>query len=146
MPVEKKNLTPPISKELATQPISRFMTQRVVAATPATTVRMAMQMMISQKISGLAVVGPGGACIGVYSEFDAMLQGSSQDLDKPIRYSKPPCVCTMNTSFRDALLLLVKKKVKRLPVLDGRKRLVGVVTRHDFMKAIYADQPHENAK
>ncbi len=43
---------------------------------------------------------------------------------------------TPNTDIFDALSLLVKKEVSRLPVVDEDKRVVGIVTRSDLLKAI----------
>jgi len=34
---------------------------------------------------------------------------------------------------------MVQKKVKRLIVVDGRKKLMGIVSRHDLMKALFND-------
>ncbi len=130
---------PPISTELALTPISHFMSRKVIYATPSTTIRHAMEMMINHKISGLVVVDESETVLGVYSELDAMLQGAGQKLDGPITYSKPAKTIPLKAPFRDVLLLLVKYRVKRFPVVDDRKKLMGVVSRRDLMKAIFKD-------
>lgn len=122
------------------------MQRKPISVTPSTTIRTAMKTMLTHNISGLVVVNAAFACLGIYSEFDAMLQGSAEDLDRPIKFSKPPHVVTQNTTFKEALVALVKKRVKRLPVLDARKRIVGIISRQDFMKAIFEDQANEKAK
>lgn len=135
-----KKYTPPISNKLALTPVNHFMTRKVVFATPTTTVRVAMQMMLTHKISGLVVVDDSNSCLGVYSEMDAMLQGASQSLNIAIKYTKPPLVVLPDTRFRDVLISLVQKKVKRLIVVDSKKKVVGIVSRRDIMKALFDDQ------
>ncbi len=133
------NIVPPISSQLASKPISHFMTRQVVYATPSTTVHLAMQMMLNHKVSGLIVSDDSGKCLGIYSEFDAMLQGSSQGLASPIKYTKPPTTVIATQIFRDVLITMVKLRLKRIPVVDSKKLILGIVTRHDLMKAIFED-------
>jgi len=115
------------------------MTRKVVFASPSTTVRVAMQMMLAHKISGLIIADETENCLGVYSELDAMLQGSAGNLNKPVRYTKPPKSVRPETPFRDVLLLIVKGRFKRLPIVDAHNKIVGIVSRRDLMRAIYDD-------
>eukprot|EP00955_Chlamydomonas_euryale_P058216 357001-Chlamydomonas_euryale.AAC.8 len=43
-----------------------------------------------------------------------------------------------NASMADASRLMLAKKVNSLPVVDGGKKVVGVVTRHDVLRALIA--------
>ena len=130
---------PPMSNELAMKPITHFMTRNVIYAMPTTSVRTAIEMMVNHKISGLAVVDDFQVCLGIYSELDALLQGASQSLDDPIRYTKPALSVAATETFRNALVLIAKKKVKRVPVLDPAKRLLGIVSRRDLIKALFEE-------
>ena len=143
MAAAPKKYTPPISNALAGTPINHFMTRKVIYATPTTTIRVAMKMMLTHKISGLVVVDDSNSCLGVYSEMDAMLQGASQSLDSAIKYTKPPLAVAAEAPFRDVLVSIIQKKVKRLVVVDGRKKVLGIVARRDLMKAIFDDQKNE---
>ncbi|MBS1984009.1 MAG: CBS domain-containing protein [Bdellovibrionales bacterium] len=134
---------PPISSKLAGTPINHFMSRKVIYATPTTSVRVAMEMMLTHKISGLVVIDDTESCLGVYSEMDAMLQGASQSLAVPIRYTKPPLVVHPETIFREVLVLMVQKKLKRLPVVDKKKKVVGIISRRDLMRAIHDDTQQE---
>ena len=143
-PKTPKTYRPPISSKLAASHIQKFMTRKVIYASPSTTVEVAMKMMLMHKISGLVIVDQTEACLGVYSEMDAMLQGASQALEKPIRYTKPALTLRPETPFREALILMAKKRVKRLIISDSRNKLVGVVSRRDLMRAIFDDaQEHK---
>jgi len=46
--------------------------------------------------------------------------------------SAPPVMVSTRASLRDALRLMVEKRVNRLPVVD-KNRLVGIITRGDVM-------------
>lgn len=135
----KSTYRPPISNKLATTPINHFMSRKVIYATPSTTVTLAIKMMLTHKISGLIVIDDSNSCLGVYSEVDAVLQGASGPLDVPIRYTKPPIAVLPDRHFRDVLILMAQKKLKRLPIVDDRKKVVGIVARRDLMKAIFDD-------
>jgi CBS domain-containing protein len=136
---------PPISQTLAGKAIQHFMTQKVVCASPTTSVRLAMRMLLTHKISGLPVIDRNEICLGVYSEVDAMIQGASDQLDAPIRYTQPPITALPTAPFREVLLMMVKKKLKRLPIVDARKRLLGIVSRRDLMKALLDDADKSSA-
>lgn len=130
----------PISSKLARTPINHFMSRKVVYASPSTSVKNAMQMMLTHKISGLVVVDDTNTCLGVYSELDAVIQGAGSDtLEVAIRYTKPALIVRPDAPFHDVLVLMVQKKVKRLIVVDSRKKLMGIVSRHDLMKALFND-------
>ncbi len=43
---------------------------------------------------------------------------------------------TEDDDIYDALYLLVKKEVSRLPVVDKNKRVIGIITRSDILKAL----------
>jgi len=138
-PLGTQKYLPPISDTLAFKPIRHFMTRTPYYANPSTSVRMAMQIMLTHKVSGLPVVDNSDSCLGMYSEMDAILQGAAQSLDSPINYTKPPSTVREDTTFREALIMLVKKRIKRAPIVDRRNKLMGVVSRSDMMRAIFED-------
>ena len=135
---------PPLSDDLAVKPASNYMTRTPAYATATSTIRMAMKMMLTHKISGLPVVDASMRCIGVYSEVDAMLQASAQPIDSKIRYTFPAKTVSVTTSLRDVLMYLVKNRLKRVPVIDGQKKLCGIITRRDVMEVFFEDYQKNN--
>lgn len=136
----------PISSDLAESLIGKFMTRKVVYAMDGTSIQLAMQMMITHKVSGLPILNDQGVCIGVYSEMDAMLQAAAQPLTAKIRFTKPPLTAQSNKTFREVLVLMVQKKLKRIPVVDQGGKLMGIVSRSDLMKALYKDSEANEKK
>lgn len=135
----KTDYSPPISDALAASPIRKFMTKTLKTVDAKCTVRAAMKIMIQNKVSGLPVIKEGGKCLGIYSEFDAVLQGASQPLDNPINFSKSLHSIGPDTPFKAAILEMVTRKVRRLPILDPAGFLLGLVSRRNLMQAILND-------
>ena len=54
------------------------------------------------------------------------------------RMSSPAVTITPDTPLRDALDLMHRRRFRRLPVVDGRGRLVGIVSERDLL---YASPP-----
>ncbi len=132
--------TPPVSDTLAFKSVSKFMTVDVILAKESTTLMKAMELMITNKISGLPVVSDEGKLVGVYSEMDAILQAASKPLTSRIECQDVKLItCYPDTSFREALLIIIKNKLKRMPVVNVQRQVVGIVTRYDFMKAYIND-------
>ncbi|MBP7844936.1 MAG: CBS domain-containing protein [Proteobacteria bacterium] len=129
----------PVSQDLGLTPIKRMMSKTVMVAGPDTTLERAMQMMINHKISGLAVTDATNKVLGVFSEWDAILQGAVKPLESPLQYHGPAVTAHQDSLFRDVLAILIKSKVKRVLIVDDNDRLVGLMSRSDVMKAIYND-------
>lgn len=68
-----------------------------------------------------------------------MLQGAAQSLGSKIQYTKDPHTVLPTATFRETLILMAQKKVKRIPIVDNKKRLMGIISRHDIMKALHDD-------
>jgi acetoin utilization protein AcuB len=49
------------------------------------------------------------------------------------RMSKHPITITEDTPIHEAITLMRDKKVRRLPVLDGKGKLVGIVSEKDLL-------------
>jgi len=49
--------------------------------------------------------------------------------------SSPPVTITPDTPFQDALKLMRERRFRRLPVVDNRDRLVGIVSERDLLYA-----------
>ncbi len=135
-----QNLIPPFSDDLAVQPVSKFMSGKVIVAKETFSILQAMEIMVANKISGLPVVNTDEKLIGVFSEMDAILQAAAKPLMARIECPNPKLLtCYPDTSFKEALILLIKNKLNRMPVVNVNKNVVGIVTRYDFMKAYMAD-------
>lgn len=89
---------------------------------------------------GLAVIGEYDRLVGEVTESDIVARGSldtktAARLTARDAMSKPIIYCYPEEDVRDALRIMRKHAVKRLPVVSHQKRLIGVVALTDVVKA-----------
>jgi CBS domain-containing protein len=100
------------------------------------TLDVAAQLMVQHDIGSVIVVEAKNP-IGIVTERDITKQviKGKDVLKKPIKQvmSKPLVTATPNMSIQDALELMLKNKVRRLPILEG-KDMRGIVTTRDLMR------------
>lgn len=76
------------------------------------------------------------------SDFEGMEKKVSEVLDMRVEkiMSHNPTVVTSNTALLKAQSLMLVKKVGRLPVVDDKNNLVGVVSKSDIFRVIVGDK------
>jgi IMP dehydrogenase len=86
------------------------------------------------RISGLPVVDDFGSLVGIITNRDMRFE---VDMSKPVSevMSKSPLITAQEGVTADAALgLLRRNKIEKLPIVDGRGRLTGLITVKDFVK------------
>jgi CBS domain-containing protein len=100
------------------------------------TLDVAAQLMVQHDIGSVIVVENKNP-VGIVTERDITKQviKGKDVLKKPIKQvmSKPLVTATPSMSIQDALELMLKNKVRRLPILEG-KDMRGIVTTRDLMR------------
>jgi CBS domain-containing protein len=118
--------------------------REVWTARPETTVFDALQLMAEKNI-GAVLVMDGEILVGMLSERDyarkvILLGKSSKDtLVSEIMTARVVCV-QADQGIDECLALMTEKRVRHLPVLDSKDRVIGVISIGDVGKAIIADQ------
>jgi CBS domain-containing protein len=112
------------------------MSSRVVAVSPATTFREIVETLEEWSVSAVPVVdGRTRHVVGIVSETDLLHE-------RPGRHgrtaadlmSAPPITVRPDATLSEAARLAEAAGVKRLPVVDDDKRLVGIVGRRDLLR------------
>jgi len=140
-----------------------LMTRDVAVVHPETPLLEAVRLMAHRKISGVPVVDPSGAIVGMLSEgdlvrwhegyserqarwLDMLAEGSLlapeflagiQEQHRKVKsvMAKGAITVTEATPARDIAHLMYSKDIKRVPVVrDGK--LVGIVARSDLVRAL----------
>jgi CBS-domain-containing membrane protein len=135
--------------------VESVMTTKVVTARPSTPFRELVDLLQQKRISALPVVDQDDRLVGIVSEADLLLKQGYPNGDDagaigaprhPALLGKAAGLCAMDVMTRQvvsvplgtqvavAARLMVRLGVKRLPVLDDRGRLAGIVTRGDLLK------------
>jgi CBS domain-containing protein len=147
-------------------PVSAVMTTDVVTLSPATPLEDAIRLLARHDISGAPVVDPEGHLVGMLDDTDLILTearlhapttielfgaylqlpGEHRRFEEEVRHAlgrevvdvmdpKPPTV-TPESTLEDVATLFVERRVSRLPVVDADRRVLGIVTRGDLVRAL----------
>lgn len=120
-----------------------IMTRDLIRATEDMTIEEALKVLINHRITGLPVVDKKGKMKGVISEYDILSQisgskkKSARIFQDKISYSKKIDAITEDTPLSKIVSEFIDTKYRRLPVIDRKGNLVGIITRRDLMKVYY---------
>jgi len=148
----------------SSSPVREVMTTEVVTFGPDDTVEHALRTLVDSGVDAAPVVDGDRIVVGVLSSADLVVKeaqlhlprfisvlGASfeigkrdfdADLEKALGsrvsqlMSSDPITCRPDDTIEQAATLMHDERVSRLPVTDGDGRLVGLVSRHDVLRAI----------
>lgn len=128
--------------------VEEIMTSSVVTIGPEATIRDAIELLLSQRISGLPVVDSEDRIVGILTEFALLaLAYDSEIANQTVAEHMTREVLTVDvdTPVNKVADLCIVHRVRRLPaVRDGR--LAGLVSRIDVLRALYeAEAPVTSA-
>lgn len=139
--------------------ITDAMTRSVTTIPPEASLKDAAEMFDMRGIGGAPVVGSDGRVEGVITETDIVLKergvvprrGWLRSLVQPAAdadvaakveartvadaMSAPAITANARTTIADVADMMIEHGVNRLPVLDDDDKLVGIITRHDLVRA-----------
>jgi len=123
-------------------PVSSIMTPDVKTATQDETIQTVCKSMYENDIGSIVVVKrtiEGINPIGIITERDIVRQIGFTDLfvvQAPIRQimSTPLVTIDANSLVRDAIETMQVKNIRRLPVIDNKGKMVGIVTQKDVLE------------
>ena len=97
------------------------------------TVGDALQIMQENKIGGIPVVDNDGMLIGIVTNRDLRFQS---DMERKIEevMTKENIVTTHETDLKSAAKVLLENKIEKLPVVDNKGKLIGLITYRDITK------------
>src|SRR6185437_2314626 len=116
----------------STMIVSEVMSSSVYIASPDDTLQVAAQSMADLD-TGVLPVGEGDQLIGIVTDRDIVVRAVARALDvenTPIRdiMSRGVCHCFDDEPVEDVAQQMAEMQVRRLPVLNREKRLVGIVS------------------
>jgi CBS domain-containing protein len=125
--------------------VKDVMTTRVIAARADASCADLVGMLREHRVSGLPVVNGEGVVVGVVSESDLLARqeapglrrkrARTAELTAADLMSWPPATIAPDETVRHAARLMYAHKLRRLPVVDQRGQLIGLVTRADLLSA-----------
>lgn len=124
------------AEQLADIPVSSIMTSRPVTIGQQASIRAAVEMVIEKKIAGLPVVDEQGRLAGVVSENDLLLLSASGRMSRPLQCTREVDTLSPDTTLKQALIKMIRLKRKWFPVIDERRKVIGVLARADILRAL----------
>lgn|SRR5690625_523104 len=149
--------------------INQIMTKDVITVHENDTIEKCANLLTTHNLSGLPVVDEEGHVKGIITEGDLIrrstkvqtpayleLLGGIIYLDNPNKFldevkksmglfahevmTEDVITVLPETEVEQAANLLVRKKIKRLPVLDENDKLIGIVARKDIMTHLFHNE------
>jgi CBS domain-containing protein len=147
------------------QTVKEIMVDEVIAIREDASVDELSKLLIENKISGVPVVGKDGKLVGIATEGDLIIKDSDLHFPRYFKLldsiiyleslnkfkanlkkylgTKVSDVMTTNiktvkqdTPVSDAANLMIRHNINRLPVLDDKDDMVGIITRADIVKSM----------
>lgn len=124
------------------------MTREVIVVPPELSLQRAWDIMQRRRIRHLPV-SRGGELIGMLSDRDVLLharpaadgQVIAPDAPVAIAMTATPVTCEPATRVADLVRVMTERKIDALAVVDGRTKLIGLVTSTDLMLLLLDGDP-----
>ncbi len=145
--------------------VKDFMTPNPITIFPTDSLETVIKLLEEHRISGLPVVDGVNHVVGIISEGDLLVRESPMQpplymtlLGSVIYFESPrqfhqhmqkalgmlvqdvmtpqPITTQPETPLTTAANLMLAKKINRLPVVDDDQCLIGIITRHDLVRAL----------
>jgi predicted transcriptional regulator len=142
-----------MSKEVASAraPIraETFMTADVFSVQPSMTIRAAIKLLLTNRISGAPVVDQNSVAMSVISEGDLLKLAARFGLETPIAKCLEHLVKTdklvtvaRTAPFSEIYKLFLARSIHRILVIDQRGKLLGLISRSNVLKLLVEHQEH----
>ena len=144
-----------------------IMTKEVITVNADDTIEKVAQLMLNHHVSGMPVVDGEGKLVGIISEGDLLIQdkeikapamtvflGGIIYFENPSRFNKElKRIIALKVSelmsqkvysvgpedpIEKVIKIMSEKEVNRVPVLDDNKRVLGIISRQDIIKATHS--------
>lgn len=118
--------------------IDTIMTRDVISIDSDETVDKAAKLMKDHGIANVIVVEPEEKPVGIITQRDILLrvtvEGGDATKIKVNEVMTSPLITTKSdTTLLDAIKTMYQKNVRRLPIVDGEGKLIGIVTYRDVL-------------
>ncbi len=133
----------------AVRAVKRFESGMVVnpiTMTPDQTLAEALQLMKSNRISGIPVVEKSGKLVGIVTNRDVRFAESPKQPISELMTKEDLATVPIGTSQEEAMRILHQRRIEKLLVVDDQNRCVGLITVKDIEKAVAAPLATKDAE
>lgn len=131
--------------DVANIPVSDFMTRNVITIPESQTMKQASKLIYENNIGSIILLKEGKEVpIGIVTERDiartvgfAAKHSIFGDIPLSEMMSKPLITIQPGASLKDAVVLMQQKDIRRLPIIDKDRQLVGIITEKDILRTVF---------
>src|SRR5512135_2919099 len=108
-----------------------LMLKDVVTAHGNVPVKETIELLFKRHVGCIVVINDAEQCIGIFTERDAIrVVSQNVPLDAPVEkiMTKNPFTVNENSNFEEAKSIIKSAKVRHLPVIDTKGKLVGLIS------------------
>ena len=121
--------------------VKDYMIRKREIVSPDDSVQSAVELMVENDQGSVIVTDADDKVVGIYTERDVLRRYlTSQDKFLYLKVSEvmssPVTTVTPDTTIADALALMNKKNVRRLPVVDENGRMIGFISWMEMFRNI----------
>lgn len=135
---------------IGNQYVDQMMTSPVVSFVLTTTVKEAIYVLLTRRISGAPVLDQAGRLITVVSEADLMKFSALGGLHSPLLDFRDKLVPTASVvtvrpteTFKDVFKQLLTNPVRRVIVVDAVGKVQGIVSRANILRTFLQSEGYE---
>ena len=119
--------------------VKDYMIRKREIVSPDDSVQSAIELMVEHDQGSVIVVDPDDKVVGIFTERDVLRRYlTSQDKFLYLKVSevmsKPVTTVSTETPVAEALAIMNRKNIRRLPVVDGTGRMIGFVSWMEMFK------------
>ena len=124
--------------------VKDYMIRKRELVSPDDSVQSAIELMVENDQGSVIVVDPDDKVVGIFTERDLLRRYlTSQDKFLYLKVSEvmssPVITVSTDTPVAEALAIMNKKNIRRLPVVDENKRMIGFVSWMEMFKNLPTD-------
>jgi predicted transcriptional regulator len=113
--------------------VKDIMTTRVVAVRSDASYREMATALRAHRVSGLPVVDAEGTVVGVVSETDLLVKRDRAGRTARELMTSPAVTTRPDELVANVAGMMSRRKLRRVPVIDGQGHLLGIVSRSDVL-------------
>lgn len=120
-----------------------IMSDDLVTVHPDATLKDAIELLLANQVSGLAVTDDDGYLVGIITEFALLAMAYDRDVHRQTvaRHMTRDVLCVdANATLNRVVDLFILHRVRQMPVIQN-ERLVGMISRRDVLQALLTATP-----
>ena len=143
--------------------VKEFMSKKVVTCRKSDSLKFALNLMNKNEVSRLVATDENGSTVGLittntlltHSDYFTKEKTRSRDYLLPINKTELTVADLLNEKLitvndeedlATAASLMIKNNISGIPVVDSKKKLIGVISKTDVVKAFSVVGPHEELR